>query len=258
MSKPDSKRTTKKSQAQLRRLAKRAAERDHLLAVELQKRLDTEAAGRQAVQEEKGPDWLKSFLAEEERKQKEMEEGDLALAKKLLEEEERKRRDAEDADRAFALALQKEDERKRPAHVGGGAPVASAAKGAKIEKKTQLFDEETWEDAEDALSLSAILEAEEQARQKRRQAEESAGLALALSLAEGRPRAPEPLDEEKAGVHRCPRCRIPLSVLQDVNCGVFVCGATKEGQLDPHGASRGGLVAGCGQPLRLQGNQLVV
>lgn len=50
----------------------------------------------------------------------------------------------------------------------------------------------------------------------------------------------------------CPRCGCPVEIAA-FNCGVFICGATRAGQLPPHdeagarrAAAAGELVAGCG------------
>ncbi len=63
--------------------------------------------------------------------------------------------------------------------------------------------------------------------------------------------------------HRCPMCGIEL-ILDEVNCGMFICGQTLYGYVNPHATheeirdlQRDGLwIGGCGTALKIENGRL--
>lgn len=60
-----------------------------------------------------------------------------------------------------------------------------------------------------------------------------------------------------ASLVSCPNCGVPIEIVA-ANCGIFICGATLAGQVNPHDEATaselklsGKLVAGCAKQFRL-------
>lgn len=89
-----------------------------------------------------------------------------------------------------------------------------------------------------AAELENVETGEEKARRIQREEEESAGLLAALQL-ENAQRAERQAQESSIegvkGIHKCPHCQIPLTILPgEENCRIFICGVRRT---FAHGAS---------------------
>ncbi|HVE12939.1 MAG TPA: hypothetical protein VNI01_06065 [Elusimicrobiota bacterium] len=261
------KKTKPKKASKVRREQKRALKRDAEFAATLQKTLSGERITMES-DEKLAAEMREKYYLEAQQRQKQMEE-DLAFARSLA----RSLEQGGPAQGGKERKLHFDKDAPKPAYIDKDALALSLKRGAKIEAKGHGgAGESCGAQVDDAEFARRLLNEEIEAhyaivrdralafRLEGREAQVEADRRLAESLAGPQPAPrPEPLDAVKAGVHYCPKCFTPLSVMQDVNCGVFVCGATRRGQLAPHGGPAGEdkRIAGCGQQLKLQGDSLV-